>query len=267
MAMQATESPPVQAPVRVVPAVDRAVRLLHALRRASVPRGISELARELDLNKATVRDILLTLEAHGLVERDAATTRFRLGYGLYAFAGALGQQGGDITSLARPFLRALADQTGETAMLTLPDGERLLIVAVEEPASALKISAPVGRRLPLWAGAPAKVLLAALDEVELARRLRAMALPRFTTRSITAPAAYRAALRLVARQGYAVDDEEYLDGVRAVSAPVRGASGAVVAALTVVGFSTRLTPERLAVASEAVVAGAAAVSARLGATT
>lgn len=252
-------------PARLVPAVDRAVRLLDALRRTPGARGISELARELDLNKATVRDTLLTLEHHGLVERDPLTARFRLGYGLYRFAGGAARGPQDLTVVARPFLQALVEQTGETAMLTLLDGARILIVAQEEPSSALKISAPVGRRLPLYAGAPAKVLLAAAEPARLAALLREAPLPRFTARSITEPSAYLAALRLVRRQGYAVDDEEFLAGVRAVSAPVVGAADAVLAALTVVGFSTRLTPERLATTIEAVVEAAAQVSRRLDA--
>ncbi|MBX5490141.1 MAG: IclR family transcriptional regulator [Chloroflexi bacterium] len=252
-------------PIRRVPAVDRAVRLLDALRRTGRPQGISELARELALNKATVRDILLTLEHHGLVERDTATARFRLGAGLNRFAAAVARAGEPLSAVARPFLRRLVEQTGETAIVAVLDGARLLIVAQDEPAGALKISAPVGRRLPLLAGAPAKVLLAAEEPTRLAALLGEGALPRFTEHSIVDLASYRTALEAVRRQGYALDDEEFLDGVRAVSAPVRGADGRVVAALTVVGFSTRLTSERLPRTIAAVVGAAAEVSLRLGA--
>ena len=248
----------------LVPAVDRAIRILDALRRAPRARGISDLARALGLNKATVRDILLTLEHHGLVERDPSTARFRLGYGLYAYTSALGQ-GSDLTAVARPFLRGLVERTGETALLGLLDGERILIVDKEEPPSALKISAPVGRRLPLHAGAFGKVLLADLDSARLERLLAERPPPAFTVRSVVEPGAFRAMLRLVRRQGYAVDDEEYLDGVRAASAPVREANRGTVAALTVVGFSTRLNNEKLATVVEAVVDAAEQVSLRLGA--
>src|SRR5215212_6636205 len=112
-------------PARLVPAVDRAVRLLDALRGAQQARGISELARDLGLNKATVRDILLTLHHHGLVERDAATARFWLGPGLYAYARVLGE-GSDLTSVARPYLHGLVARTGETALLAVLDDTRLL---------------------------------------------------------------------------------------------------------------------------------------------
>lgn len=253
----------VEGPPRLVPAVDRAVRILNVMRRAPRPWGISELARDLGLNKATVRDILLTLEHHGLVERDPATARFRLGYGLYAYASALPQVQ-HLTAAARPALAALVERTGETALLGLLDGERILIVDKEEPASALKISAPVGRRLPLYAGSLGKVLLAALPQERLDDLLVRRPLPAYTARSVTDPAAYRAALAAVRAQGYAVDDEEYLDGVRAVSAPVHGPAGATLAAITVVGFRTRLGDEQLPRVVAAVVDAARYVSQRVG---
>ena len=250
-----------EANIHLVPAVHRAVCLLQSLSQARAPRGISELARELALNKATVRDILLTLEHHGLVERDAATARFSVGHGLYAFVAT--RAPGDLAAVARPCLRELVERTGETALLTVPDGERMVIVAVEEPSSALKISAPVGQRLPAFAGAPAKVLLATRGHTAGAARLPA-ALRRFTERTIVEPSAYRSELERVREQGYAVDDEEYLAGVRAASAAVWGIGGEMLGALTVVGFSTRLVPERLSLAVDAVVELAAVVSRRLG---
>lgn len=251
------------ATAHLVPAVDRAVRILHLLRRDARLWGISELARTLGLNKATVRDILLTLEHHGLVERDPSTTRFRLGYGLYAFASALGD-GNDLVAVARPFLRALTARTGETTLLALLDGARVLVVDKEEPPTDLKISAPIGRRLPLYAGSIGKVLLAAMEPAARDRWLAQHPPRRFTARSVTDSAAYRALLDQVQQQGYALDDEEYLDGVRAASAPIHGSAPGALAALTVVGFSTRIDAARLAELAAAVADAARQISWRLG---
>jgi DNA-binding IclR family transcriptional regulator len=256
-------APAQPATAHLVPAVDRAVRILYLLRGEARLWGISELARTLDLNKATVRDILLTLEHHGLVERDPSTTRFRLGYGLYAFAGAL-RDGNDLVAVARPFLRALTDRTGETTLLALLDGDRVLIIDKEEPPTDLKITAPIGRRLPLYAGSIGKVLLAAMEPAVRDRWLAQHPPTRFTARSVTEPAAYRAMLEQVQHQGYALDDEEYLDGVRAASAPIRGTAPGALAALTVVGFSTRIGADRLADQAAAVADAAHQISWRLG---
>jgi IclR family acetate operon transcriptional repressor len=253
----------VLAPARLVPAVDRAVRLLHLLRRELRLWGISELAHALGLNRATVRDILLTLEHHGLVERDPRTPRYRLGAGLHAFAGAL-RNGQDLVAVARPFLRGLSERTGETALLAIPDGDRVLVLDKEEPPTDWKISAPLGGHLPLYTGSIGKVLLAGMEPARREQWLAARPPPRYTARSVAEPAAYGAVLAEVRRQGYALDDEEYLDGVRAASAPIHGAEPGILAVLTVVGFSTRLGRDRLAEVAAAVVAAAGQVSARLG---
>ena len=251
------------APPHLVPAVDRAVRLLHLLRREPRWWGISEMARALDLNKATVRDILLTLEHHGLVERDPSTTRFRLGSGLHAFAGAL-RDDQDLVAIARPFLRALSERTGETALLVLPDGDRVLVIAKAEPPTDWKISVSVGQHLPLYAGSIGKVLLAGMESARREQWLEQRPPTRFTSRSIAEPAVYGAMLEGVRRQGYALDDEEYLDGVRAASAPIQSSNPGTLAVLTVVGFSTRISQEQLRQAAAAVVNAARQISSRVG---
>ncbi|MDE3100969.1 MAG: helix-turn-helix domain-containing protein [Chloroflexota bacterium] len=171
---------------RVVPAVDKAARLLAEL-SAPEPLGVSELARRIGASKGTVRDILMTLTMHGLIERDE-DARFRI-------------PSRDLVSLAAPRLAALMNETGQTAILGVVRDGRLEISARSEP-SDLHVTAPLGRRLPLDAGAHAKVLSGA-DPI-----------------------------------GY--DDEEYLPGVRATAAPIVDAHGHRIAALLIVGLKDSL---------------------------
>ncbi len=173
---------------RVVPAVDKAGRLLTQLRTGQAA-GISELARRIGASKGTVRDILLTLALHGLVRRET-DGRFRI------------DTPDDLPSLARPLLDALVAEVGETAFLGIVDGDAIVIAAVAEPPTDLHVSSPLGRRVPIAAGAHGKVL----------------------------------------REGQAVgyDDEEYLAGVRAVAAPILDAGGRRIAVVLVVGFKQRL---------------------------
>src|SRR3954468_18462558 len=106
-------------PPRLVPAVDRAARLLAELERAARPMTISELARELGINKGTMRDLLETLRAHGLLERDEERKQYRLGPRLARLGmAALGQL--DLGSVARPFLIDLAEQISGTVLLLVP---------------------------------------------------------------------------------------------------------------------------------------------------
>lgn len=196
---------------RVVPAVDKAARLLAAL-DAGETLGISELARRITASKGTVRDILLTLTAHGLLER-TGDLRFR----------RVGRP--DLATLAAPGLRSLMQEFGETALLGVVIGDRFEIVAREEPATDLHMSASIGRRIPLDSGAHGKVLVGG------------------------------------AAVGY--DDQEYLPGVRAAAAPISDAAGHRVAAVVVVGFTTRIDRGALRKIGERCAQVAGELSARL----
>jgi DNA-binding IclR family transcriptional regulator len=153
---------------RVVPAVDKAAKLLAELREDE-GLGISELARRIKASKGTVRDILLTLTAHDLIARDP-DGRFRRG----------GQRF-DLTHLARPHLDALLAAFGETALLGIVTDGGVEIAARAEPTTDLHVSAPIGRRLPANVGAHAKVLSGGadigFDDQEYLAGVRAVAAP------------------------------------------------------------------------------------------
>ncbi len=226
---------------RLVPAVDRALRVLRTLAAAEL--RLVDIARALDLAKSTTLAILQTLAAHAVVTYDPRARRYALGPALVAMAGAA-QARNTVVRTARPYLEHLAEQTGETVILHVPDDGGSVIVDREESPHQLRVTAPLGLRLPPFAGAVAKALLAWQPEGEVRRRLAAQPLPAFTPRSITTPANYLRELRRVRRQGVAWDDEEYLPGVRAVCAPIR-ISGRAVATLSVVGVKARLTKARM----------------------
>jgi DNA-binding IclR family transcriptional regulator len=169
-----------------VPAIDKAARVLRALADGGRPQGISELARALGVSKGTLRDVLLTLDAHGLVVRDP-DTRFRLGPELRALADASTP---DLGALAQPYLVSLMETFGETAILGVVHDGKLEIAARAEPDTDLHMTAPLGRRLPLDQGAHAKVLTKGdpigYDDEELFPGVRAAAAPIVDARGRTA---------------------------------------------------------------------------------
>jgi DNA-binding IclR family transcriptional regulator len=160
--------------LRPVPAIDKAARVLRALADGGRPQGISELARTLKVSKGTLRDVLLTLDAHGLVVRDA-DTRFRLGPELRTLADASTP---DLRALAQPYLVSLMESFGETAILGVVHDGKLEIAERAEPQTDLHMTAPLGRRLPLDEGAHGKVMAGAAigyDDEELFPGVRAAA--------------------------------------------------------------------------------------------
>lgn len=249
---------------RLVPAVERAVRLLRLLASDGGPRRLTDLSRTLVVSKSTLSELLGTLEYLGLVERDSESRTYRLGYGVLELGNAVLRRL-DLRQVARPYLTQLRDAIGETAVLHMPVDQGALIVDRVESDHQLKVVAPIGHRLPPFAGSVAKVFAAQLADGELAAVLRTRALRAFTPRSITSAQRYRKEIQRVRRHGSAVDDEEYLPGVRAISAPVLDSRGRTVATVTVVGSSVRLTDVRMRRAVTAVLEAAASVSRRLGA--
>lgn len=249
----------------MVPAVDRAAQILKILASSDVSLGVSELGRQLGLNKSTVHDIVTTLSHHNLVERDDASKTYRIGHAL----AELGQRAGaraNLQTLAHPRLLAFARSVDETVLLgTYSDGH-VTIIDREEAPHDLKITSPIGHRLYYSVGAFGKIFIAAMTDVQANELLRHRPPRAFTPRSITKITAYRTAIQRVCALGYALDDEEYLSGVRAVAAPIVDVRGFVIAALCVVGFSTRLPHDKLLRVAKQTRDAAEKISRELGAT-
>lgn len=223
----------------------------------------TELGRELGISKSTISGLLTTLELHGLVQRDPLTKRVRLGLGLVELAASVSTDV-DVREAALPHLVRLRQHSGETAILHLSSAGDVRIAERAEAETQLKVVAPLGTRLPRFAGSPAKVLLAGLNPAEAEAIVRDQPLPTFTPRSIVDPDAYLEQVAQTRRRGYARENEEYLAGVSAVSAPVIDHQGRTIGTISVACVKTRAR-ERLHDLTEPVMEAAAETSRRLGA--
>ncbi len=231
---------------------DKALAILAAFGTTRPELGVSELAAELGLHKSTVSRLLATLHARGLVRREGG--RFSPGPEL-ARLGALAFSQLAVTHVARGPLERLAEETGETVNLAIPQGAQALNVLQVQTAHFVGVTDWTGRGAPLHATANGKVLLA-FGAAELADEL-----PQLTPRTITDRKALRAELEHARREGWAAAVEELELGLVAVAAPVFDALGACVAAVSVSGPSYRMEVER---AGRASVAAAAEISDCLG---
>ncbi len=240
--------------------VRRAISALEHISEAG-ELGVSELGRRLGVHKATASRLVATLAERGLLERDPATEKYRLGFGLIRLAGAAMAEL-EIVRVARPLLEELADRTRETVNLGVLSGDSVVYVDQVSGSRSVVSVNWVGRRTPLHCTSNGKVLLAWMDPGRRRGLLRH--LQPFTDRTITDPGLLEEQLEQVRRRGYAQTLEELEEGLNAVAAPVRQADGAVVAALSVSGPAFRLRPIDLPRVARHTMEIADAISRRLG---
>jgi DNA-binding IclR family transcriptional regulator len=219
---------------RPVGSVVRALALLDALAEQPQGLGVNELARRIGVNASTASRLLATLETGRLVEREPGGP-YRLGMRLVALAdGVLARL--DVREIARPRLRALAADTGETATLSVPaPTEAVTVDFVPGEASVVSL-ARVGR--------PSVAHATAVGKVVLAHGGEAGELTRFTRRTIVDPQALAAEVESVRERGWAESVGEREADLNALAAPVLDHAGELAAVLGLQGPAARLTAER-----------------------
>jgi DNA-binding IclR family transcriptional regulator len=239
---------------------------MHILTSFSASRqewGVSELARHLGYPKSLVSKMLTTLSSWGMVEQLPVTRAYRLGYRLLTLAGLV-PDSNNLRAVALPVLQQLAERTRETAKVSvISDGESLVLERVET-SYHMRMTIPIGQRNPLWAGASNLILLCHRSRTEIDRILQAKAPADHLWRQD--PQAFYARLDEIRSQGYAFSVDEVEVGLIAISAPIRGQSGEVVASASIVGPTNRLLPAEYPNLIQEVRNAAATISSKLGAT-
>jgi DNA-binding IclR family transcriptional regulator len=225
-------------------AVRKAVQLLNCFTagdRASL--GVTELSAMTGWPKSTVSRLLAALADGDLLRQDPATGRYAVGRQLVALAGvALTSDALYVASHHQ--LVALAEQSGETANLSVLGGNQLLTVDEVPGTQPIKLSGWIGARHALHGSSSGKVLLAALHD-ERRDAILAAGLPALTSQTIIDRERLLQDLECVRTRGYALNVEELIPGLTSVAAPVRDHTGMVVAAISAAGPSFRLAGHHL----------------------
>ena len=223
--------------------VDRVVDILSCFSISSPELGVTEIGKMLELDKATVCRILLTLESRGFVRSNPLSRRYSIGPKLLELA-RVGAENVAVSTEALPHMRWLRDQTGETVLLSIRLGFEYVYAQQLESTHEIRRTVQIGRSGPLHCAAPGKVILAYLPEEEIERFFSTMELVRFTDRTVTDPVVLRASLKEIRARGYALSCGERIPGSISFAAPVWDHTAAVVASMAVSLPSTRYTPER-----------------------
>ncbi|MBV1949056.1 IclR family transcriptional regulator [Streptomyces sp. BV129] len=209
------------------------------------PVGVGELSRVLDLPKSTVQRILRALAQEGWLEPNTdPVTRWVLSPRMLTVARR-GSTQVDLREAALPHLRALTEKTGETSLLSMPDGTRAVVVIERvDSQQPVRTFHPIGTGGPLHATASGKALMAAWSAKQADAVLRRK-LERLTDSTVVDPKALRQELADTRKRGYALNSAENRAHVFAIAAAVTDADGTPVAAVSVSMPDIRFTPDRL----------------------
>jgi len=225
------------------PSVKKAFKILQIISDSSSGFGISEIAKKLKIGKSTVHGIAAALVELGLLVRDPLHKKYQLGYSLLELNRKFYRRM-ELRDIARIPMEKLMEKVEETVFLGIMNGDHVTILDVVESYHEMKITSPPGTRLPLLAGAIGKIFLAQFEEKKAKEILQKMGLKRYTSKSIVDPKKFFKELEETKKKGCAIDDEEYLPGVRAVAAPIQTAS-LPPAAIWVVGFTSGFNDQKM----------------------
>jgi IclR family KDG regulon transcriptional repressor len=231
------------------PSVKKAFTILRAISESSGGLGVSDLAKRLRIGKSTVHGITAALEELGVLVRDPMKKKYNFGFALLELSRkSYGRI--ELRDVGRNPMERLMEEAKETVFAGIMNGDHVTILDMVESPQEVKITSPPGTRLPLLAAATGKVFLSQLEEKKAKEIVDRIGLAKYTARSIVDPKKFLKEVAEARKKGYAIDDEEYLIGVRAIAAPIETASRPP-AAIWVVGFTSSLTNEKM----EKVIAG------------
>jgi len=226
-----------------VPAIEKAVAILDLLAREKKPLSLADISNRLGFNKSTVFNIIYTLVEQNLMER-VSPNSYQLGFRLHLLGRSAGK-GSVLINAIHPFLEEINQKTLLSAFLGMMHGNRAIILDKVDDAFDIKIHSEVGMRLPLLAGAGGRALLSLLKDEEIEEILQKNQLKKFTPMSVTDKELYTDLIKEVRKEGIAIDMEEYIEGIRALSIPIRTQIVKSPLAIWAVGLKAQIPEERI----------------------
>lgn len=195
-------------------------------------RGVTEISGLTGLNKNRVFRILSTLRDRGYVEKSIENDDYRLGLG-FLLLGEVVRNQFDLRKVSQPYLRQLADSSGDAAYLLVMVGNRAVTIDRCLGEHSLQIAEPIGEQFPLYVGASPKLLLAHVEDPDRSKIIADLDLAVHGPNTITDVQEMTRELDQIRNQGYSVSVEETEEGTHAVAAPIRDNNGYVLAGITI----------------------------------
>ena len=242
----------------------KALDIVEVLAAAGEPMRLQDVASRLAMSASTVLRFLISLQSRGYVRQDPDTLKYSLTYKICAIANQVSENI-HLNDLAQPFMKKIANQFQESVCLALEQNMAVFYIGVLQlPNQMLRSTQRVGNQAPMHCTGTGKLMLLNHDDDYIDALIAGKGLPSFTAFTITDKERLLADLATIRRQGYALDREECEIGSNCLAVPIRDYTGKIVAAISVTGPTTRLTPEKIAANLDFLLAQAAELSSVLG---
>ncbi|TCZ29058.1 glyoxylate bypass operon transcriptional repressor IclR [Pantoea agglomerans] len=229
-----------------VQSLTRGLTLLELIADSHGSVALTELAQQAGLPNSTTHRLLSTMQQQGFVRQVGDLGLWTIG--AHAFVvGSSFLQSRNLLALVHPVLRSLMEQSGETvnlAVLDLSDHQAVIIDQVQ-CTQLMRMSAPIGGKLPMHASGAGKAFLAHLGDEQVTALLHQKGLHYYTPKTLMSPQSLKENLALVRKAGFSFDDEEHALGLRCVAAPIYDEHGEAFAALSISGPIARMTDDRI----------------------
>ncbi len=230
--------------------------------------SVSQIATKINLNRSSIYPIVSTLQKFGYLQKNELSKKYRLGFKLIEKGEVVINRLG-IAKIAEPYLYELAHKIEESIYLAMLDKMDVVHIICKHPVPQsfpyLMMNSPTGTRAPAHCTALGKILLAFLEPGKLNELLKKTVLKPLTKNTITDGKLLKEHLAQVRKQGFAVDNEEFVEGGVCLAAPVRNYTGQVTAAVSIFTPTVRVSTERLQELIKKIKDTAAKISHNLGA--
>lgn len=227
---------------KTIGSVKKALDIINYIAEQEHEQGATEISEALGYGVSATYHILNTLKESNIISQNEKTKKYKLSLKLWQL-GMTAYSQNNISDALKPFLVKLRDYTGETANLTILEGEEIVYVAQEESDKLIKMFTKTGATAPLHCTASGKIFLAYKDQAERNEIIEGLDLVKFTENTIVEKGKLVEELQRIKKDGYGFDVEERDEDVSCIAAPVFGPQDELMACLSISGPKNRFSQD------------------------
>ncbi|WP_437889538.1 glyoxylate bypass operon transcriptional repressor IclR [Phytobacter sp. V91] len=248
-----------------VQSLTRGLKLLESIAESRGSVALTELAQQAGLPNSTTHRLLTTMQQLGFVRQVGELGHWSVG--AHAFiVGSSFLQSRNLMAIVHPILRTLMENSGETVNLAVLDqsDHQAIIIDQVQCTQLMRMSAPIGGKLPMHASGAGKAFLANLNDDQVSGLLHRKGLHAYTHATLVSPVHLKEDLAQIRKRGYSFDDEEHALGLRCVAACIYDEHGLPFAAISISGPISRITDDRVTELGAMAIKGAKEVTTAWG---